>query len=167
MTSTVEPAPRDLTADEECTWRAVAELARAVLGGLDRELRSRSGLPLSYREVLAVLDRAPQGAARMGELATALHMSRSRLSHTVSRMEQRGWVMRGNAPNDGRGHVAVLTQAGADLLRAAEPTYVSAIRGHLLDLLTADEAKQLRHISESVLTRATQGGESPTGATHD
>lgn len=151
----------NLTPDEARTWRAVAALAQVLLGNVDRDLSGRSGLPLSYREVLAYLEQAPRGSARMSELAAGVRMSRCRLSHAVRRMEECGWIRRVKAPGDGRGHVAVLTFAGTTLRRRAALAYAASVRGHLLDLLTADEADQLRHISESVLERAMRQAERP------
>ena len=54
----------------------------------------------------------------MAQLADALAHSRSRVTHTIDRMERAGYVVRGTTPEDGRGIVATMTDKGYDLLAA-------------------------------------------------
>ena len=48
----------------------------------------------------------------MSELADAVHQSRSRLTHTIARMEKTGLVERTTCPTDRRGVWAELTDTG-------------------------------------------------------
>ena len=62
----------------------------------------------------------------MSELADAVHQSRSRLTHTVARMEAENLVERVNCPTDRRGVWASLTAHGLELLETAAPSHVEA-----------------------------------------
>ena len=64
----------------------------------------------------------------MSELAEAARSSRSRLSHAVARLEERGWVRRLNCPTDRRGQLAQLTDEGFAVVEAAAPGHVEAVR---------------------------------------
>jgi len=70
----------------------------------------------------------------MAELASSVSHSRSRTTHTISRMERDGIVSRVACPEDGRGVMAVLTDAGYRRLQEASHTHVNGVRRHLVDL---------------------------------
>src|SRR5215467_13121910 len=95
---------------------------------LDSELQHEAGLPLAYYQTLAMLSEAPDRTLRMSVLAQRTWSSRSRLSHAVDRLEEKGWVERLSCPSDKRGAFAVLTDAGLRVLEAAAPSHVSSVR---------------------------------------
>ena len=76
---------------------------------------------------------------RMAQLAHLIVQSRSRVSHTASRLEKRGWVERVPSPQDGRGVMLVLTAAGQKELDRLAPIHVESVRHALLDHLTREE----------------------------
>ena len=78
---------RWLTADEQRAWRAYRDGTARLLDVLAHELEEDSGLSLGEYEVLVRLSEAPQRTLRMSELAGELAHSRSRLTHTVRRMD--------------------------------------------------------------------------------
>jgi DNA-binding MarR family transcriptional regulator len=86
----------------------------------------------------------------MSQLAAVNSYSLSRLSHAVARLEERGLVRREDCPTDRRGAIAVLTDAGWDVLVAAAPGHVGEIRRRLFDPLTAEESAMLGTISSKV-----------------
>lgn len=145
---------RWLDAEEQRIWRSFLAVSRAVFEGLDRQLQRDSGMPLAYYEILVQLSEAPDRMLRMSELADRVHSSPSRLSHAVARLEEKGWVQRVDCPTDRRGQYAVLADEGFEVLAAAAPGHVEAVRGLLFDALTPEQIEQLREISEAVLDRA-------------
>src|SRR5690625_6619303 len=82
----------------------------------------------------------------MSDLADQVVHSRSRLTHTISRMEKRGLVERVRCAADGRGRQAQLTGAGRALLTAAAPTHVRSVRELLLDVVGHEDFLTLGRI---------------------
>jgi DNA-binding MarR family transcriptional regulator len=128
-----------LTAEQQVAWRSYL-LGSILLGErLDRDLRNKHDLSLPEYEILVRLSESPQRELRMAELAHSLRHSRSRLTHTVNRLEQAGYVVRRACSSDGRGVMATLTDLGLATLVKAAPDHVASVRDHLVDVLTADE----------------------------
>ena len=80
--------------------------------GTARELTQDAGLSEADYDVLSDLSETPQGRLRLRELADRMLWSRSRLSHHLTRMQQRGLVTREECADDGRGSMVVLTPPG-------------------------------------------------------
>ncbi|HEY8339993.1 MAG TPA: MarR family transcriptional regulator [Egibacteraceae bacterium] len=147
--------PRWLDRDEQRAWRAFLTATRLLFDQLDREMQRDAGIPLSYYEILVRLSEAPEHKLRMSTLAEQSLTSRSRLSHAVARLEERGWVRREPSPGDRRGQLAVLTEKGYAALVDAAPGHVEGVRRHLLDPLTPEEFAELGRISEKVVAHLT------------
>ena len=143
--------PRWLDADEQKAWRAWLFSTLLLQDRLDRELTHRTGISHAYYEILVALSETPGRMMRMSELADRCLSSRSRLSHAVSRLEERGWVAREVCAEDGRGQLAVLTDDGFAALEAAAPVHVESVRTHLFDQLTPQQVENLRDLGETLL----------------
>ena len=148
-------ATRWLDADEQKTWRAWLYSSMLLQDQLDRELTHETGISHAYYEILVQLSEAPGRALRMSQLAERSLSSRSRLSHAVSRLEERGWVRRQVCAEDGRGQLAVLTDDGFAALEAAAPTHVEGVRRHLFDQLSPEQVAAMRDIGETLLAHLT------------
>ncbi len=129
---------RWLDADEQQAWRSYLRGVRLLDETLRRGLEEHDLSHPEY-EILVRLSESPGRALRMSELATEVVNSRSRLTHTVSRLERDGWVARRPCAGDGRGVECLLTADGYARLEAAAHTHVTAVREHLLDPLTREE----------------------------
>jgi DNA-binding MarR family transcriptional regulator len=145
---------RWLTADEQRAWRAFLTATHTLLGSIEGQLQRESGIPHGYYEILVRLSEAPGRALRMSQLAEASTSSKSRLSHAVARLEERGWVERLECPTDRRGQVAQLTAAGFAALEAAAPAHVEHVRRALFDLLSPEQVTSLTEISEIIIGAA-------------
>jgi DNA-binding MarR family transcriptional regulator len=137
---------------EDRAWRAFVLASQLLMDQLDRELQEEVGIPHAYYAIMAVLSEQPERSLRMTGIADRLRFSKSRLTHAVGRLEERGWVERAACPTDRRGAYAVLTEAGQQALVAAVPTHVAGVRRHLFDQLTPEQVEQLRAIGEAVAT---------------
>jgi DNA-binding MarR family transcriptional regulator len=144
---------RWLSDDEQRTWRAFLATTALLASALDRQLQRDANMTHASYIVLAMLSEAPGRALRMSELAMRSNSSQSRMSHTVARLEDRGWVRREKSAEDRRGNIAVLTDAGWEVLDAAAPGHVSAVRDNLFDQLSAEQVGQLREICATVLAK--------------
>jgi DNA-binding MarR family transcriptional regulator len=141
---------RWLSDDEQHVWRAYLEADRLLWEQLDDELQRSTGLALSEYEILVRLSERPGRSARMSEVADDVVYSRSRLTHTVARMEARGLLDRRPCPGDRRGVLAVMTEEGYRRLVAAAPTHVTGVREHLFDRLTPEEVAVLGRVMGKV-----------------
>jgi DNA-binding MarR family transcriptional regulator len=147
----VHDAPRWLDAEEQRAWRAYMYSWMLLEDRLDRELTREAGISHAYYEILVQLSETEGRALRMSELADRCLSSRSRLSHAVSRLEERGWVRRQVCAEDGRGQLAVLTDEGFAALEEAAPIHVESVRSHLFDRLSPEQVAALGDIGETLL----------------
>lgn len=141
--------PRWLDEDQQRTWRSFLLGTTLLLDRLDEDLRREHGLSAVEYEILVRLSEA-DGTLRMAQLAAALAHSRSRVTHTVKRMESAGLVLREESPEDGRGVDCRLTDAGRDMLRTAAPDHVETVRRSLVDLVAPDDLRALGRVMDAV-----------------
>jgi DNA-binding MarR family transcriptional regulator len=154
-----------LSDEEQRAWRRLAAVAMMLPAALEAQLQRDAGLTNFGYWVMAMLSEAPGRACRMSELATMANGSQSRLSHLVAKLEERGWVRRERACGDGRGQVAVLTDAGYDLLVATAPGHVAEVRRLVFDALSQDQVTSMGEICGAIAARlapdATHVSEAP------
>ncbi|MGD0934342.1 MAG: MarR family transcriptional regulator, partial [Streptosporangiaceae bacterium] len=117
-----------LTREEEQAWIAAAAMIVLVPGALDAQLQRDAGLSLFEYLVLSWLSMTPGRALRMSELAEQANGSPSRLSNVARKLEARGWIRRYPDAEDGRCMWAALTESGYELVVAAAPGHVAAVR---------------------------------------
>jgi DNA-binding MarR family transcriptional regulator len=142
---------RWLSSAEQRAWRAYLRAVQQVQAQLDRELERDAGMPFAYFQILVMLSEAPERSLRMRDLAECTWSSRSRVSHAIDRLEERGWVERVSSLSDRRGAFAWLTDAGFDVLSAAAVKHVRSVRRHLFDRLTPEQVQQLGAISAQIV----------------
>ena len=142
---------RWLDDEQQRAWRAWLSVSELVPRVLDAQLQRDAGLSHASYVVLAMLSEAPGRARRMSDLARRANQSQSRLSHTVARLEERGWVRRQRASDDGRGNLAVLTDAGWDVVARVAPGHVAAVREGLFAALTPEQTEALGDVLSVVL----------------
>jgi DNA-binding MarR family transcriptional regulator len=149
-----EDQVRWLTPEQQQAWRAFLTACQTLFGAVDAQLLHDSQIPHGYYEILVRLSEAPNRALRMTQLAEASTSSKSRLSHAVARLEERGWVRRMDCATDRRGQIAQLTDEGFAALAAAAPGHVEQVRRSLIDQLTPEQVEQLRAISAAIIDAA-------------
>ena len=132
--TTASREPRWLDEDQQRSWRALVIGTTLLMDRLDDDLRRGFNISLTEYEILVRLSERPGRSMRMAQLADALAHSRSRVTHTVDRMEKAGYVVRGTTPEDGRGIVATMTDKGFELLQEAAPLHVEGVRSYLVDV---------------------------------
>ena len=140
--SPASPA-RWLSEEEQRAWRAYIRLAQLLMRRLDRDLHP-FGLSMHDYEILVELSEAPSQRLRMTELADATSQSRSRLSHQISRMENRGLVRRDDCEGDKRGTFAVLTGEGMATIERVAPDHVENVRRHFIDRLSPRQLEEIK-----------------------
>jgi DNA-binding MarR family transcriptional regulator len=151
-------ATKWLDEDELAAWVRLMAVVELLPGVLDSQLRRDAELMNFEYFVLAMLSESPRRMLRMTSLAAQTNATLPRLSHVVSRLEDRGLVERFPCPEDGRATNARLTAAGWRKLRDAAPAHVANVRHHVMDALTADQVVQLRAITDAILHRLDPNG---------
>jgi DNA-binding MarR family transcriptional regulator len=149
--STTEP--RWLDDAEARAWRGYMRMRTLLHAQIVRDLAREAGLSGPDYDVLSNVSEADGRRARLSDLAARMAWSKSRLSHHITRMEQRGLVTRENCASDGRGAFVVLTDAGLRAIQAAAPGHVASVRRHFIDLLSREQLDALADISQTVVRR--------------
>src|SRR4051812_35314707 len=93
-------------------WRGYRRMRALLDLQIARDLARDSGLSDADYDVLSDLSETPGHRLRLIELAHQMLWSKSRLSHHIDRMEQRGLVRREADSGTTRGVVVALTSAG-------------------------------------------------------
>ena len=120
---------------------------------MNRQLQADSGLSLADYDVLVVLSGVGDEGIRLSAVAAQIGWERSRLSHQLRRMEERGLTERHTCPDDGRATNVALTAKGRRAIVEAAPGHVDLVRGlffdplpeHLLESFT--EALERIHVN--------------------
>lgn len=123
-----------------------------LTAALARDLAEHSGLSYQDYVVLVALTDEPDGRMRLFELACKLGWERSRLSHHIVRMADRGLVKKEKCADDRRGAFVVVTARGRREIEAAAPSHVAAVRRLFIDRLTKRDLDAVRGVAETVLT---------------
>ncbi len=154
---------RWLTEREERAWRALQFMQMRLEGELARQLAADSGLSYPDYVVLVALTDRPDRRMRLFELAGVLGWEKSRASHHVGRMVERGLVKKQKCDADRRGFYVVVTARGRRELEAAAPGHVATVRRVFVDRLAAEQLDALGDAAEAVLA----GFDQPAEGQHD
>jgi DNA-binding MarR family transcriptional regulator len=147
------PAPKWLTPAQLKAWKALMLMLARLPTALEGQLQRDSQLSFIEYYVLAALSERPERTMRMSELAVLTNAELSRLSHLITRLQKRGYVRREPDPEDGRYTNAVLTDAGYDLVVAAAPGHVAAVRELVIDALDDTALAALHNSAERIIAR--------------
>jgi len=141
-----------LDESQQRVWRNLLGGITVLMDRLDRDLRSKHNLSMPEYEILVRLSEAPGRSIRMAELADMIAHSRSRVTHTITRLERAGIVVRGQCSDDGRGVSAVLTDHGFSVLEEAAHTHVQGVHDYLVSNASPQEFAVIGDVMERVLT---------------
>jgi DNA-binding MarR family transcriptional regulator len=136
---------------EDRAWRGYRRMYLLLNAQINRDLAGDSGLSEPDYDVLSTLSEAKDHCYRLKKLAQQMLWSQSRLSHHVSRMQQRGLVTRQDCPDDGRGATIVLTKAGLRAIKEAAPHHVESVRRHFFDHLTREQVEILGDATNAIV----------------
>ncbi|HEY7937342.1 MAG TPA: MarR family transcriptional regulator [Candidatus Limnocylindrales bacterium] len=149
-------SPRDPRLD---TWRAFLMAHALLTRRLDEDLRAGEGLTLGEYSALLQVAEAPGRSLRMNQLATGIFLSRSGVTRLIDRLEADGLIERSTCTDDGRGALAVLTDAGLTRLRAAADTHLSGIARYFLEVVPTGELEHLAGTFRAIGDRVRAEGE--------
>jgi DNA-binding MarR family transcriptional regulator len=146
--------PRWLSEEETYAWHHFVQAYHLLERQIDQQLQRDAGLSHAQYNVLVVLSERPDHRMRMTELARRVVVSKSSLTYQIGKLEKSGLVRREPHESDDRGIVAVLTEAGQELLRTTAPGHVETVRTYLVDLFTPEQLAQLGEFMKVVHEKA-------------
>ncbi len=135
---------------ETRAWRGFLRMRTLLVARLARRLAETSNLTSADFEILVAVSEAPDYRIRARDLCAKVQWERSRLSHQINRMEERGTIMRAPCATDARGFDVVLTASGLRTIEAAAPLNLETVRHCFIDLLTAEQLQVLGDIAEVI-----------------
>jgi DNA-binding MarR family transcriptional regulator len=151
MSESTAEQTRWLEQHEQAAWRAYLDMNAKLTARLNREMQDNAGISIADFSVLVQLSEHLDARMRVLELARALGWEKSRLSHQLTRMQQRGLIERSNCNEDRRGAWIVLTDQGRATVEAAAPRHVDSVRRYVFDALSPEHVESLGAISTTVV----------------
>jgi DNA-binding MarR family transcriptional regulator len=137
-------ASKSLTRQELHIWRAFQDMGEEVRGRVGRDISEATGLSGPEFGVLSRLVGLGNGEMRQQELAKVMKWEKSRLSHQLTRMEDRRLIKRETAD----GAVVIgLTKLGHQKLTEALPVRAESVKRHFLLRLTQDQIDTIMLVS--------------------
>lgn len=141
---------------QQSAWRKLIEVVELLPGTLDSQLRRDADLSHFDYFTLAMLSEAPDRTLRMTALADLTNATLPRLSHVVSRLEERGYIERAACPEDRRATNATLTPSGWQKVVATAPGHVGTVRDIVFSQLDGTDVADLDRIMAKILSRLAQ-----------
>lgn len=141
---------RWLDQSQQHSWRALMMGVTLLLDRLDEDLQREFNLSLPEYEILVRLSERPHRCMRMAHIADSMAHSRSRVTHTITRMERAGLVARSTSPDDGRGIVATMTDEGFSLLEKAARSHVEGVRRYIVDISAPEDFEAMGRVMDAV-----------------
>jgi DNA-binding MarR family transcriptional regulator len=145
--------PQWLDEEEMRAWRGLVEAHAELTASLEADLVRGFGIDGGDYGVLVNLSEAPDQRLRMCDLAARLHLSPSGLTRRLDGLVKAGYVARAASDQDRRVTLAVLTDAGREVLEAAAPVHVAGVRANFVDHLSRTQLRQLGAAFEALRRR--------------
>jgi DNA-binding MarR family transcriptional regulator len=134
-----------LSPHELRVWHAFIFMNEDVLGRVGRDIAQATELSGSEFGVLSRLAALSKGEIRQQALASLMSWDKSRLSHQLTRMQERKLIERRHI--DGKTVLVVLTKLGREKLDAARPIHAASVRQNLLSRLTQEQIDTIVRVS--------------------
>jgi DNA-binding MarR family transcriptional regulator len=113
---------------------------------LSATLLARHGLTINDYGALLLLSRAGEQGMRRIDLANDLQLSPSGITRLLDRLEDQGFVGKGECKEDARVSYAILTEAGLEKLKEAAPGHIEDIDRRLGAVFSEDEMQTLNEL---------------------
>jgi DNA-binding MarR family transcriptional regulator len=137
--------PDPLSPRELRYWHAFLLMGEDVLGRVGRDIAQATGLSGAEYGVLSRLAAIGKGEMRQQALAGVMAWDKSRLSHQLTRMQERALIERRRT--DGKTVLVALTKLGREKLEAARPIHAASVRRNLLSRLTQEQIDTMVRVS--------------------
>jgi DNA-binding MarR family transcriptional regulator len=130
-------------------WESLFRAQVAVMRTLSAEF-PRGEISLTEYDVLFTISQQPNRSIRLRDLRKQVLLTQPSVSRLIDRLLERGLVSKCPEPDDARGAVVRLTDAGYDLYRGFAVQHGRSIAKHVGGALTPDELEQLQRLSDKL-----------------
>lgn len=127
-------------------WAGLVRVETRVLARVQDALKAAGLPPIGWYDVLLELHGERDAGLRQYEIGERVLLTKHNLSRLIDRLEREGLVGRTVCPEDGRGQIVHITDAGLDLLRRMWPVYGAVIREEIEARLSASELSTLLRV---------------------
>ncbi|MCM6764509.1 MarR family winged helix-turn-helix transcriptional regulator [Rathayibacter sp. ZW T2_19] len=155
-----------LSEAEAGVWYAYMKVHLRLRYELHQQLRRDSGIALADYDVLVALTSEPERRMSVADLAARIGWERSRLSHRVRGLRERGLVETRPGATDLRSTEVVLSEAGRSALLEAAPGHIAFVRAAFLDALDPEQKAAMQSALEGVYDGLIEHGTLPRPADH-
>ncbi|MFE2960090.1 MarR family winged helix-turn-helix transcriptional regulator [Nocardia tengchongensis] len=146
-----------LNTEEELVWRALMRVCVALPRELHADMSRTCGLLVNEYVTLMCLSEATDQRLRMTALSMQVGLSPSRMTRVVGNLRSRGLIDTRTCSTDGRGNVAVLTDAGLTKLAEAWPTHLHSVRTRAFDHIDPADLPALARALTAIGSRLQRG----------
>lgn len=143
-----------LSPTQHRAWLAYMRVQLQMNYEINRQLQRDSDLSLADYHVMNALSMAPDHTMQVTDLAAMIGWERSRASHHLRRLSERGLAERVQSAEDGRATDAVLTKKGMNAMVEAAPGHAKLVKKLFFEPLpgelVAPFTAALEHIQASL-----------------
>lgn len=123
-------------------WESLFRAQVAIMRSLAEDFPSRE-ISFNEYDVMFNLSRQPERSIRLRELNKHVLLTQPSVSRLVDRLASRGYVLKHADPDDGRGAIVELTDAGFALFRRVALDHMGSITTRVGDSLSDEELLEL------------------------
>lgn len=132
-------------------WESLFRAQVAIMRSLAANFPSRE-ISLNEYDVMFNLSRHPDRRIRLRDLNKHVLLTQPSVSRLVDRLVSRGYLRKLTDPDDRRGAIIELTDAGFALFRRVALAHMDLITDRIGDALSEDELKQLTELCDRLRT---------------
>jgi DNA-binding MarR family transcriptional regulator len=129
--NSITPVARLASAKAVRLWEVISRAHNSMVAAIEKDMLPETGIALSWYEVLAQLNRAPNEMVRFQDLARVAGLTDSGVSRRLNQMIKAGLVDRHTCPTDGRGVYAHLTDKGKAAYTKAHAVFLRSLHRNL------------------------------------
>lgn len=124
-------------------WSQLIRAHQAAVTHVEGAMKAANLPSLGSYDVLLELEQAGECGMRPVALERELAMPQYALSRLLARLEETGLVARRSCPQDGRGQIVAITDAGREMRRKMWSVYAPALHEAIGRRLTSEESEGL------------------------
>jgi DNA-binding MarR family transcriptional regulator len=147
-------------------WESLFRAQVTVMRALSAEFPRDAEISFTEYDVLFTISKQEGRSIRMRDLRTQVLLTQPSVSRLVDRLVERGLVSKCPEPDDARGSLVRLTDAGYELYRHCAVQHGRSIIDHVGSALTGEELAQLEELCDKLRLSVEGHGAEPAVQQH-